>query len=230
MLEINQLTKSYTSASGEKIIVLEIGHLRINRHEKVALVGPSGSGKSTLLNSIAGIIHPTSGSINLLNTNILDLSEGKMDTFRAQNIGYVFQNFNLLPGFTAVENIVIAMRFAKSIRVSQQKSRAKELLKQVGLEHHLESKVERLSNGEQQRVAIARALANNPSIVLADEPTASLDYKNTEIVYSMLVDVCAENAAALLLCTHDMELAKRMDRTESLSKRIETEKIEHVSN
>ncbi|MFC5651482.1 ABC transporter ATP-binding protein [Paenibacillus solisilvae] len=217
MLLINQLVKTYLSEN-KPVTVLSLTTLEVQAQQKIALVGPSGCGKSTLLNIIAGIVRPSSGQIRALDTDILQLSETQMDAFRSRHIGYVFQNFNLLPGLTALENVTIAMQFAKVIPSHAQKARGVELLERVGLNHRLHYKVDRLSQGEQQRVAIARALANKPSLVLADEPTASLDRANAAAVFSLLLHICSELNSALLVSTHDMELAGQMDRTVDLQK------------
>ncbi|MFC5652647.1 ABC transporter ATP-binding protein [Paenibacillus solisilvae] len=228
MLIIKQLVKSY-SADQQAITVLDLPHLAIDPKQKVALVGPSGCGKSTLLNIIAGIVRPTSGEVNVLGTDILGLSETKMDTYRARNIGYVFQNFNLLPGFTALENILIAMRFAATIPAGNRKKRAIELLERAGLHHRLHINASRLSQGEQQRVAIARAIANKPSIVLADEPTANLDRHNAAMAVSMLKEMCRTQQTTLIVSTHDMELAGQMDAIVNL-REMKPDKPEVVCN
>ncbi|MFM1651671.1 ABC transporter ATP-binding protein [Brevibacillus sp. B_LB10_24] len=212
MLEIANLTKSYQLPGKEQIHVLNIARFHMNAQERVALVGPSGSGKSTLLNIIAGILRPTSGQIHLLDQQLERLPEAKLDRFRARHIGYVFQSFHLLPGYTVVENVLTAMRFGKTIPPKEQRQRAVELLSQVGLAHRLYHKPGQLSTGEQQRVSIARALANRPALVLADEPTASLDRDNAAQVFALLMETCRSNNAALLLCSHDLELAGRLDR------------------
>jgi ABC-type lipoprotein export system ATPase subunit len=212
MLIVDRLKKSYILPGNQEITVLNINHFQMNNHEKVGLVGPSGSGKSTFLNIIAGIVRPTTGIIFMMNTQIDQLPEAKLDHYRARQVGYVFQNFNLLSGYTALENVLIAMQFGNVISRNERRKKAIELLSQVGLDQRLHHKSGQLSNGEQQRVAIARALANRPSLVLADEPTASLDYHNAQQVSALLADACRVNGAALLLCTHDLELANKMDR------------------
>jgi ABC-type lipoprotein export system ATPase subunit len=212
MLLLEHINKTYTVPGKQQVPVLHIPHFQMSAQEKVALVGPSGSGKSTLLHIIAGILRPTSGTVRLLDKQLNTLSEAECDRFRAQHIGYVFQSFNLLPGFTAMENVLAALRFGRTIPPKEHKNRAAEMLSHVGLEHRFHHKPGQLSNGEQQRVSIARALANRPALVLADEPTASLDYANAEHVFTLLADACRMNNAALLLCSHDLELAGKMDR------------------
>lgn len=216
MLHIQNLTKMYTAQGKSPVPILNIAGFSMAGQEQTALVGPSGSGKSTLLNIIAGILRPTAGSISFKGMELGELSEAELDRFRAQHIGYVFQSYNLLPGFTALENVLVAMRFGNSVPVQARKGRARGLLEQVGLGHRLSHKPSQLSNGEQQRVAIARALANRPSLVLADEPTASLDRDNAEQVVRLLMDTCRTNGAALLLCSHDLELAGKLQRMVSI--------------
>jgi ABC-type antimicrobial peptide transport system, ATPase component len=221
MLQALGLRKDYPLASGEAITVLTLEHFEMTAREKAALIGPSGSGKSTLLNVISGMIRPTSGSVQLHGTDITQLSEARMDAFRAQHIGYVFQSFHLVPGFSAVENVILAMQFSNVIPHRERKRRGEELLDMVGLSHRLRHRPEQLSSGEQQRVSIARALANRPSLVLADEPTASLDYHNAQLVLQLLSGVCQESGAALLLCTHDLAIAESMDRMIALKHKPE---------
>ena len=214
MLRLNEISKSYPAAdTGHMMQVLYMEKLVIRANERVALVGPSGSGKSTLLNIIAGIIRPTTGSIKLNGQELTELSEREWDRVRTHCFGYVFQNFYLLPGFSALENVLLAMQFAGTWRGRERMERAKELLHRVGLEARLHHRPHQLSNGEQQRVAIARALANEPCLVMADEPTANLDAANAMRIIELLTEVCAEHRAALLLSTHDLGLLRYMDRT-----------------
>lgn len=234
MLELRGITKSYLSAeTGSLLEVLNIKRLTVQTAERIALIGPSGSGKSTLLHIIAGIIQPTSGSIRLHGFELTLMSERGWDRIRTEQIGYVFQNFYLLPGFTALENVMLAMQFAGALRGKAREDRAKQLLIRVGLASRMHHKPHQLSNGEQQRVAIARALANDPMLVLADEPTANLDMLNAAAVIELLVEVCAEQRAALILSTHDHSLLPYTQRTVQLSGgRIveeKTEDIDHVT-
>lgn len=217
MLIVNQVTKTYPGENKE-MTVLQMDRFEMRRNEKVALIGPSGCGKSTFLNIVAGLNRPTAGTVKLLDTDIWDLSASAMDRFRARNIGYVHQNFNLIPGFTALENVLLAMQFGNAHPKKDRKEKAKSLLATVGLEHRWGHKPEQLSNGEQQRVAIARALSNAPALVLADEPTASLDQENAALVMSLLLRVCDRHQAALLLVSHDMSIAEKMERTVALSR------------
>ena len=208
VLSLHNLRKSYREAGGSKLDVIQIGQFELGAGEQTALVGASGSGKSTLLNLIAGILLPDAGEVNVNGTDITKLPEAQRDRFRAGNIGYVFQSFNLLQGFTALENVLLGQMFG----TGGNGNRAVQLLKSVGLESRLHHKPRALSVGEQQRVAIARALVNAPPLVLADEPTGSLDEKNGAGVLDLLRQVCADGKHTLLLVTHDPQVMKSFDR------------------
>ncbi len=205
-IELLGIVKSFSASP-----TLCIEQFRIADGERLALVGKSGSGKSTLLNLIAGIVTPTSGSVSVDGIDIGKLSEAKRDQFRAANIGYVFQTFNLIQGLTALENVLLAMGFAGKHKSPE--TRAKELLRQVGLENKLRHKPRELSVGEQQRVAIARAVANEPKILLADEPTANLDEQNTDIVLNLLNELSSSEPRILVLVTHERDVASRLPRS-----------------
>jgi len=206
VLRVRDLRKSYREADGNLLEVIRIGQFDLAAGQQVAMVGASGSGKSTLLNLIAGILLPNAGQIVVNDTDITQLPEAHRDRFRAANIGYVFQSFNLLQGFTALENVLLGQMFGGG------NGDAVKLLKNVGLEHRLHHKPRALSVGEQQRVAIARALVNAPPLVLADEPTGSLDEKNGAAVLELLRQVCADGKHTLLLVTHDPQVMKSFDR------------------
>jgi putative ABC transport system ATP-binding protein len=208
VLSLRNVRKSYREADGNKLDVIQIGQFDLGAGEQTALVGASGSGKSTLLNLIAGILLPDAGEVKVNGTEITKLPEARRDRFRATNIGYVFQSFNLLQGFTALENVLLGQMFG----TGGNGNRAVQLLKSVGLEHRLHHKPRALSVGEQQRVAIARALVNAPSLVLADEPTGSLDAKNGAAVLDLLRQVCADGKHTLLLVTHDPQVMKNFNR------------------
>lgn len=209
VLTLRDLRKSYLEADGSLLDVIRISSFELGLGEQVALVGESGSGKSTLLNLIAGILRPDHGQIIVDGTDITGLSEAKRDRFRAANVGYIFQSFNLLQGFTALENVLLGQMFSVG---GSDGDRAVKLLETVGLGKRLHHKPRALSVGEQQRVAIARALVNAPSLVLADEPTGSLDAKNGEIVLELLKKICAENNHSLLLVTHDPTVMKQFEK------------------
>lgn len=174
---------------------------------QMALWGPSGCGKSTMLNLISGLLRPDSGTVLVEGADITQLSQGQLDRFRGERFGFVFQTFNLLAPFSALQNVLIGMRFSDTLPSAEWKPRATELLERVGLGHRLHSKPGTMSVGERQRVAIARALANKPKIVIADEPTGSLDPKAAGRVMELLLELCREETVTLLLVTHARELA-----------------------
>jgi ABC-type lipoprotein export system ATPase subunit len=209
VLQLRDLRKSYRGADGNLLEVIRLRQFELAAGEQVVLVGQSGSGKSTLLNLIAGILLPDEGEIVVNGTNPVSLSEAARDRFRATNIGYVFQSFNLLQGFTALENVLLGQMFGGGNSGSD---RAVQLLKSVGLGHRLHHKPRALSVGEQQRVAIARALVNAPPLVLADEPTGSLDSKNGVAVLELLRQVCADGKHTLLLVTHDPQVMSNFEK------------------
>jgi len=209
ILDLRELRKSFPSTDGAPLEVIRLRRFELGAGEQTALVGQSGSGKSTLLNLIAGILLPDEGEILVDGTDLTQLSEVARDRFRAANIGYVFQSFNLLQGFSALENVLLGQMFGGG---NGGTGRAVELLNKVGLGHRLHHKPRALSVGEQQRVAIARALINAPPLVLADEPTGSLDSKNGAAVLELLQRICADGKNALLLVTHDPQVMSRFKK------------------
>src|SRR3989475_2530313 len=182
------------------------------------LTGPSGSGKTTLLNLIAGVSVPSAGTISVHDTDIFALSEPRRDRFRARHIGYVFQTFNLLSAFTALENVMLSMMFADAIAKREQRRRAVEILSRVGLGARLSHRPQHLSRGEQQRVAIARALAHNPPLVLADEPCASLDADTAREGLGEFLTVCRGGAKTLLVVTHDHAVRGAGDQVDAITR------------
>lgn len=206
MLEIDNLRKSYSGADGREIEVLNVPKLSVKASQQAALAGPSGSGKTTLLNIIAGITRPSAGQVLVKGQDLFQLPEARRDLFRAANIGYVFQRFNLLEGLSALDNVLAALYFAGSVPPAQREKRARYFLERVGLGHRLLHRPRQLSSGEQQRVAVARALVNRPAILLADEPTANLDRDNAGSVLELIREVCSEEQTTLLLATHDQKL------------------------
>lgn len=213
MLEIRDVKKSFTNPDGTPVHVLDIEEFRAAAGEQVVIIGQSGCGKTTLLHVIAGISRPDSGRVLVDGWDTTVLSEADRDQFRAAKIGYVFQTFNLLPAFSALENVMIGMAFADG---RADRERALMLLDRVGLSHRLTHKPSQLSVGEQQRVAVARAMANRPKVLLADEPTANVDSGNQQQVIDMLRGACEVENVALLLVTHSPEVAKQFDRIERL--------------
>ena len=204
MLELKNLKKSYKEPDGGDLPILDVPRWSVDAGEQVVVVGPSGCGKTTLLHIIAGILRPTSGQVLIDGWNTAILNESERDQFRARRIGYVFQTFNLLPGFTALENVQLGMSFAGR---GHDRKRAINLLERVGLGHRLHHKPGQMSVGEQQRVSVARALANKPKLVLADEPTANVDVGNQQLVVDMLRDTCRDENVALILVTHSPAVA-----------------------
>jgi len=195
--------KSFPLGDGAWLEALDVAEWALPLGSYTVLTGPSGSGKTTLLNLIAGVSVPSAGTISVHDTDIFALSEPRRDRFRARHIGYVFQTFNLLSAFTALENVMLSMMFAGAIAKREQRRRAIEILSRVGLGARLSHKPQHLSRGEQQRVAIARALANNPPLVLADEPCASLDGESAREVLAEFLVVCREEGKTLLIVSHD---------------------------
>ena len=200
---LQDVKKSFALGYGHALEVLNVTSLALSVGSHTVLKGPSGSGKTTLLNLIAGITMPTAGRIQVNGTDLVPLPEPQRDRFRAAHIGYVFQTFNLLAPFTALENVMLAMRFAPAIPRRAQRQRASDLLSQLDLKTRLSHRPAQLSRGEQQRVAMARALANDPPVLLADEPCASLDTATAQAVLLALHDVCREHATTVLIVAHD---------------------------
>jgi putative ABC transport system ATP-binding protein len=213
MLLLENVRKSYRQPNGEPLPILDVPRLELAAGEQVVIRGRSGCGKSTLLNAIAGLTTIDAGSIRLNNVEINRLPEAGRDRFRARHMGYVFQTFNLLAGFTALENVLLGMTFTGQ---RSEPERAAELLGQVGLGHRLSHKPAALSVGEQQRVAVARALANRPVLLLADEPTANVDPAHQQQIIDLLRDVCHRENVAMLLVTHATEVADQFERVEHL--------------
>lgn len=213
MLEIRNLKKSYAEPSGNRLLIIDIPQLDIAQAEQVVLRGESGGGKTTLLHLISGIVAADSGSIRLDGTELTKFSEATRDRIRADKMGYVFQTFNLLPAFTALENVRLGMTFA---RKKMSAERAKELLHKVGLSDRMHYLPSQLSVGQQQRVAVARSLANKPRLLLADEPTANVDPSNQKRIIDLIQNVCREESVAILMVTHSDEIAHRFERVERL--------------
>lgn len=196
---------------GEHLPVLDVAALHVPAGVRWAIVGPSGTGKTTLLHLVAGILTPAAGRVRVAGTDLTSLRPAERDHFRAHHIGYVFQSFNLLRAFTALENVMLAMRFSGAIPHPEHRSRATELLERVGLGHRLAHKPSQLSNGEQQRVAVGRALANRPRLLLMDEPSAHLDTETAQRVTALVGELCAAGGVTLLMATHDPSLLKSAD-------------------
>lgn len=205
------LEKIYTQEDGSELRILEGVDIEVVPGEAVAIVGASGAGKSTLLHLLGGLDRPTSGEVILAGRNLAALSERELATARNERIGFVFQFHHLLREFTALENVMMPLLIAATAP-GKAKKQASELLDQVGLGARLTHKPWELSGGEQQRVAVARALANRPSVVIADEPSGNLDTHTGEQLHELFFRLRSEHGVALVIATHNKELADRADR------------------
>jgi putative ABC transport system ATP-binding protein len=222
MLRIENLRKTFVppeGAAAEPLLpVVDIERFALAAGEHVALLGTSGSGKTTLLHLLAGILPPDAGLIEYTVDSkpvvLSALNEARRDRFRGQHIGYIFQTHHLLPGLTALENVLMGMSFTGR---KADRPWATHLLERVGLAHRLAYKPGKLSVGQQQRVAVARALANRPQLVLADEPTGALDLANAQQTLDLILTLCKEVHAALILVTHDLAIANQLPRQLQLS-------------
>ena len=208
MIKLNNVRKDYRSGNNTTTIV-DVEELNISAGEKVAIVGASGSGKTTLLNLLSGLVVADSGQIVIDGQDITTLSESGRDRFRANNIGYLFQNFHLLDGYSALENVELGMLFASGAVKSQ---RAAEQLTKLGLGERLHHQPSELSIGQQARVALARATVNNPKIILADEPTGALDSASAREALDLLFEQSASHDSTLICVTHDKSVAANFDR------------------
>lgn len=199
LLNVENLVKTFSSPDGGEHRVVDIKLFQLKTEEQTALCGESGSGKTTFLHLIAGILKADSGTIQINGATMSQLGEAGRDRLRAKSLGYIFQTFNLLQGYTCLENVLLGMTFGAGTN----RSFAEQLLKRVGLGLRINYYPRQLSVGQQQRVAVARALANRPKLVLADEPTGNLDATNAGDALRLIREACRENEAALLLVSHD---------------------------
>ena len=220
LVEVESLRKKFVAPDGSDQTVVDVGQFTLGSGQQIALEGGSGSGKTTFLNLIAGILQADSGRISIDGSEMSSLSESRRDELRAQKIGYIFQTFNLLQGFTALENVVLGMAFGNGV----DEKHALELLDRVGLGNRANYRPRQLSVGQQQRVAVARALANRPLVVLADEPTGNLDSRSAFESLDLIREVCRENETALLLVSHDQRILEKFDTVTKF------EDINRVSN
>ena len=209
VIQLEKVRKSFAMPGGERVDVLDIDSFTVAPGEHLALEGQSGSGKSTLLNVISGITRPDAGRVFVDGIDLARLDEARRDRVRADKLGMVFQSFNLLPGFTALENVLVAMAFGSG---RSDRARAIDLLGAVDLGHRLHHRPAELSTGQQQRVAVARALANRPRVVLADEPTASIDAAHQQQVFDLLRSTCTDHGVALVVVTHAPEVSAQFPR------------------
>jgi len=200
MLDVVDLTKSFVAPDGERVDIVRVSAFALAAGEQAALRGESGSGKTTFLNLIAGILTADAGRVTIDGAEMTAASEPRRDRLRAEKLGYIFQTFNLLQGYTVLENVVLGMSFGPR---GIDRAHARGVLTRVGLGHRLDHFPRQLSTGQQQRVAVARALANRPKLVLADEPTGNLDRQHAREALALIREVCREEGAALLLVSHD---------------------------
>lgn len=212
MLEVKNLSKGFATGDGTVKAVDNIS-FSIPQGQFASIVGRSGSGKSTLLSLLGALDKPTEGSIIVGEKDLTKLSDHALIAYRCQTIGFVFQNYNLVPNLTAAENVMLPMEFAK-LPKAQRIERAKKLLEQVGLsEDQMDRKPGRLSGGQQQRVAIARALANKPKLILADEPTGNLDSQTGKMIFDLLHGLTRSENTTIIAVTHDLSIAGKTDAT-----------------
>lgn len=224
MLKVTNLTKKFRGGDGSEIIATDNISFEVGDGVFASIIGKSGAGKSTLLSQLGALDRPTSGSIEVAGKNIEHLSGHELDEYRSREIGFIFQNYQLIPNLTARENVALAMEFAGVDRKSRI-SRANELLDLVGIEDSRKSqRPGRLSGGEQQRVAIARALANNPNLILADEPTGNLDDATGKMIFDLLHNLSRKENVTILAVTHDLDIAGKTD----VSFRLSDGKLERV--
>ena len=210
IIKIENLYKIYPVGK-EKVVALGGINLEIPKGQICCILGTSGSGKSTLLNQLAGLEKPTKGRVLIGGVNVSALSEGQLAKFRQKNVGFIFQSYNLLQSYSALENVAMPLMF-RGIGKGLRNRRAKVILKQVGLGKRMHHKPAQMSGGQQQRVGIARTFVAKPKIVFADEPTGNLDTKTTKEVMELMVRLCRKNNQTLVLVTHDRELALYADR------------------
>ena len=210
IIDLRGVSKQYTSAGGDVTVLKDVS-LALEKGKHVAIVGKSGSGKSTLLNMLTGIDHPSRGTVRIDSTEVHTLDESKLANWRGRTIGIVFQFFQLIPTLTVVENILLAMDLVNVIPVRERSARAKALLAQVGIAQHGDKLPSALSGGEQQRAAIARALANDPPILVADEPTGNLDSKTTQIILDLFGDL-VHAGKTVIVVTHEKVSTAVYDR------------------
>jgi putative ABC transport system ATP-binding protein len=215
LIDLNAVVKSYKTPAGE-FQALKGVDLKIEAGEFVAVVGKSGSGKSTLSNMITGIDRPTQGEVVVAGTEVHKLRESQIAGWRGRNIGVVFQFFQLLPTLTVIENIMLPMDFCNMYSSRERKARAFDLLAQVDMTDHANKLPTALSGGQQQRVAIARSLANDPAIVVADEPTGNLDSRTADAVFH-LFERLVEGGKTIVMVTHDEDLARSVDRAVTIA-------------
>lgn len=217
VLELKEVSKIFNENTSDNLVIFNNINLNIKNSELVGIIAPSGTGKTSLLN-ISGLLDlPSRGEVKILNKSTKSLNIEIRNNIRRNHIGFVFQSSNLLNEFNAIENVALS-RIIKGYNFPDSLNFAKKLLINVGLENRLYSRPLQLSGGEKQRVAICRAIANEPKLLLADEPTGNLDNENSQLVFNLLIDLVKEKKVSALVATHNLDLIKKMDRVFSLTK------------
>lgn len=216
MLSVEHLTRTYQGAEGGEVVALQDVSFSVKNGEFVSIIGKSGSGKSTLLSLLGALDAPSSGSIFVDDVDIARLSRSAQTAYRAKKIGFVFQHYNLITNLTALENVMLALEYG-GVPVKERRERATTLLNEVGIEDDMQQRRPgKLSGGQQQRVSIARALANQPAIILADEPTGNLDSVTGKKIFDLLHTLSRTEDTTIIAVTHDLDIAGKTDRTFSL--------------
>ena len=210
IIKIRNLVKVYR-VGDEKLRALDGIDLDVYEGEFLCIVGRSGSGKSTLLNMLAGLEKPTKGAIQIAGQRLDKMKEAQLVRFRLEHVGFIFQQFNLFPNQTALENVTMPLVY-RGIPSRIRKKKALKMLSQLGLQTHIKHKPSQMSGGQQQRVGIARALVSSPEIVFADEPTGNLDSRTSDEILSLIKEICRKNGATLIMVTHDNTIAEKADR------------------
>ncbi|NOU92595.1 ATP-binding cassette domain-containing protein [Paenibacillus sp. LMG 31456] len=210
MIIMDRVIKTFL-LNGKSLPILDVPHWEIEQGQRVAIIGPSGSGKSTLLHLLSGILKPDSGSISVDHKLLHELSEAARDQYRAEKIGYIFQDFHLIPSLSAEQNIELVL--PTHIPKADRKRRVHEWLEKVAMLDRKDHRPAQLSRGQQQRIAIVRALINKPSLILADEPTGSLDFETASQIMSLLIDLCDAEGSTLVAVTHDLHLSELFQKT-----------------
>lgn len=212
MLAVKNLVRTFKTGS-DTVTATDHINFAVDTGEFVSIIGKSGSGKSTLLSLLGALDKPTSGSIEVDGDDIARMHDHRLISYRSKKIGFVFQNYNLIPNLTALENVMLPLEFAK-VPAAERKKRATELLAEVEISpEQMRRKPGKLSGGQQQRVSIARALANSPSVILADEPTGNLDEQTGKMVFDLLHRLARKEKTTIIVVTHDLDIAGRTDRT-----------------
>ncbi len=217
VLELKGISKIYNENGSDQLVIFNNINLNIKKSELIGIVAPSGTGKTSLLN-ISGLLDlPSSGEVRILNKNTKSLTIEMRNNIRREHLGFVFQSSNLINEFNAIENVALS-RIIKGNNFPDALDYAKKLLVNVGLENRLYNRPLQLSGGEKQRVAICRAIANDPHLLLADEPTGNLDNENSQLIFKLLIDLVKKKNMSALVATHNLDLVKKMDRVFSLTK------------